>query len=85
MGKGAQQQSLNPPTKGNQLIGHQKVNLISNFFKKEKANLEDQKGIKEQTDKRQALVETLESKDKREKPEEGLQIKENLFKLDKEL
>ena len=76
---------MNSTAKGNHIIGYQKVNLISNFFKKEKANLDNQKGIKGLNDRRQALVETSKPKDKREKPEEGLQDKENLFKSDKYL
>ena len=73
---------MNSTAKGNHVIGDQKVNLISKYFKKEKANPDNQKEIKGLNDKRQALVETSKPKDKREKPEEGLQSKESLFKLD---
>ena len=72
MGKGAQQQSSNPSAKGNQIIVDQKVNLIFNFFKKEKANPDKQKGIKGQPDERQTLVEIPELKVKCGKPEEEL-------------
>ena len=66
MGKGAQKKSSTPPAKGNNIIQDQKVKLITEFFKKEKANPDNQKEIKGQPDGGLASVENPKLKDRHE-------------------